>query len=586
MTEETIFEESSGNVFADLGLADADELFARGKIGIQVLRLLKQRNLEQREMSELLGIPQPEVSHLMNGEFQRFSEEKLLLFLKRLDMELKKQFTFSGIFKKFHEEDTQPIEINDAHIYCYVNGNILMEINSQVNKHINHKRFYESAPIYQSKGVTIEQLDILPFWELDGLEKEMVQQPYEGDYEIEGKTAEGWKIKAIIADANFQVTLGVDNSENIEQEGKSLVRLRDLDIDYNLDSLEEGGTQEIAYGLANIEVIDNFQAQIGNLEAEMCIKSVSTRESRNKSGILSAEMTLRNLRENEQDSYETYSAWLISLLSLASGHCVDKIYSIKGVRYEHFQIKSEYWSGRKLRSEARGIAVIQSPHLELFMQQCAKKLTWETFSDKGVGLALSWYIDTFVSSMAEVNFLLLCTVLESLNKKHSSNASKSLLPTNIYRQIRDKILNVVSEFPQGINNQDDLKKYNIFALKVEKSFASGSYNQIGNLRTILKEMFKTYSVPYEDLFPELEFITIRDKIVHEGFCGVDVALELRKLSNLVVRVFLAILGYQGNYMESIKIEIDDPLGRSKHGLICRSFPFIASEDDTDQTHHD
>lgn len=99
-------------------------------------------------------------------------------------------------------------------------------------------------------------------------------------------------------------------------------------------------------------------------------------------------------------------------------------------------------------------------------------------------------------------------------------------------------------------------------------------------------MFKTYSVPYEDLFPELEFIKIRDKIVHEGFGGVDVALELRKLSNLVVRVFLAILGYQGNYIESIKIEIDDPLGRSKHGLICRSFPFIASEDNIDQTHHD
>ena len=88
MIQETIFEESSGNVFADLGLADADELFARGKIEIQVLRMLKQRNLEQREMSELLGIPQLEVSHLMNGEFQRLGEGKLLLFLKRLDTEI------------------------------------------------------------------------------------------------------------------------------------------------------------------------------------------------------------------------------------------------------------------------------------------------------------------------------------------------------------------------------------------------------------------------------------------------------------------------------------------------------------------
>ncbi|MBD2168405.1 XRE family transcriptional regulator [Calothrix membranacea FACHB-236] len=88
MTQEPVFEESSGNVFADLGLTDASELFTRGKIGIQVLRLLSQRNLKQREISELLGIPQPEVSRLMKGEFQRFSEGKLLIFLKRLDTEI------------------------------------------------------------------------------------------------------------------------------------------------------------------------------------------------------------------------------------------------------------------------------------------------------------------------------------------------------------------------------------------------------------------------------------------------------------------------------------------------------------------
>ncbi|MEH2043351.1 helix-turn-helix domain-containing protein [Nostoc sp.] len=88
MTQEPVFEESSGNVFADLGLSNASELFTRGKIGIQVLRLLSQRNLKQREISKLLDIPQPEVSHLMKGEFQRFSEGKLLIFLKRLDMEI------------------------------------------------------------------------------------------------------------------------------------------------------------------------------------------------------------------------------------------------------------------------------------------------------------------------------------------------------------------------------------------------------------------------------------------------------------------------------------------------------------------
>jgi predicted XRE-type DNA-binding protein len=88
MNTEPKFINGSGNIFTDLELDDADELFTRGKIGIQVIRLLKQRNLKQREIGELLGISQPEVSHLMNGEFQRFSDGKLIIFLKRLDAEI------------------------------------------------------------------------------------------------------------------------------------------------------------------------------------------------------------------------------------------------------------------------------------------------------------------------------------------------------------------------------------------------------------------------------------------------------------------------------------------------------------------
>jgi predicted XRE-type DNA-binding protein len=79
------FEEGSGNVFADLELDDADELFARGRIGFHVYQLLKAKKLTQREITSLLGIKQPEVSHLMNGHFSRFSTDKLLEFLKRLE---------------------------------------------------------------------------------------------------------------------------------------------------------------------------------------------------------------------------------------------------------------------------------------------------------------------------------------------------------------------------------------------------------------------------------------------------------------------------------------------------------------------
>jgi len=85
MPKKVEFEESSGNVFADLGLKDSDELYARAKLGFHVYQLLNDKQLKQREIAYLLGIKQPEVSHLMNGHFGRFTTDKLLDFLKRLD---------------------------------------------------------------------------------------------------------------------------------------------------------------------------------------------------------------------------------------------------------------------------------------------------------------------------------------------------------------------------------------------------------------------------------------------------------------------------------------------------------------------
>ena len=81
-------EVGSGNVFEDLGLEDAGELFTRAQLGFHIHKLLTANKLNQREMASLLGIKQPEVSHLMNGHFSRFTTDKLLDFLKRLDQKV------------------------------------------------------------------------------------------------------------------------------------------------------------------------------------------------------------------------------------------------------------------------------------------------------------------------------------------------------------------------------------------------------------------------------------------------------------------------------------------------------------------
>lgn len=83
------FEEGSGNIFADLWLEDSSELYTRAQIGIYVFRILTNRKLKQRQIADILGIAQPDVSHLMNGHFSRFTTDKLLDFLKRLDQKVK-----------------------------------------------------------------------------------------------------------------------------------------------------------------------------------------------------------------------------------------------------------------------------------------------------------------------------------------------------------------------------------------------------------------------------------------------------------------------------------------------------------------
>ncbi len=82
------FEESSGNVFADLGLEDADELYLRAALGVQVMGVIQDRGYSQKEAAQVLGIKQPEVSALLNAKFHRFSQERLIGFLNKLDLKV------------------------------------------------------------------------------------------------------------------------------------------------------------------------------------------------------------------------------------------------------------------------------------------------------------------------------------------------------------------------------------------------------------------------------------------------------------------------------------------------------------------
>ena len=84
-------EMGSGNVFADLGLPDADKLRIKSGLVIEITRAMRRMDLTQKAAAERMGIPQPKVSAMLRGDFSNLSERKLMDCLNRLgyDIEIK-----------------------------------------------------------------------------------------------------------------------------------------------------------------------------------------------------------------------------------------------------------------------------------------------------------------------------------------------------------------------------------------------------------------------------------------------------------------------------------------------------------------
>lgn len=76
--------EGSGNVFADIGLLDADQVFAKAELASLINRTIRERAYTQHEAAKILGVDQPRISALQRGKLTLFSFSKLAQFIVRL----------------------------------------------------------------------------------------------------------------------------------------------------------------------------------------------------------------------------------------------------------------------------------------------------------------------------------------------------------------------------------------------------------------------------------------------------------------------------------------------------------------------
>ena len=77
-------EKGTDNVYADLGMDDADEMIVKAQLATKIGEIIKSRKWSQQQASDVLGIPQAKLSRMLRGQFRGISEAKMLDCLTRL----------------------------------------------------------------------------------------------------------------------------------------------------------------------------------------------------------------------------------------------------------------------------------------------------------------------------------------------------------------------------------------------------------------------------------------------------------------------------------------------------------------------
>jgi predicted XRE-type DNA-binding protein len=86
-TENTVTP-GSGNVYADLGYENPEEMLLKAHLVMLLSKAIKAKGLNQYQAADVLGIDQPKVSALVRGQFRGYSLERLFKFFNALDLDV------------------------------------------------------------------------------------------------------------------------------------------------------------------------------------------------------------------------------------------------------------------------------------------------------------------------------------------------------------------------------------------------------------------------------------------------------------------------------------------------------------------
>jgi predicted XRE-type DNA-binding protein len=85
MSEDIELVRGSGNVYRDLGYADAEARQMRAELAAEILGILRERKLTQRKAAEITELAQPDISRIKNADLTGFTIDRLVTVLNRLN---------------------------------------------------------------------------------------------------------------------------------------------------------------------------------------------------------------------------------------------------------------------------------------------------------------------------------------------------------------------------------------------------------------------------------------------------------------------------------------------------------------------
>lgn len=249
-----------------------------------------------------------------------------------------------------------------------------------------------------------------------------------------------------------------------------------------------------------------------------------------------------NLEKNISEIVD-YLESVMLLLSFAQGVFINFVYYNLYTKYaEEFKLYKSVHRTAKTKSTTSD-ELIGAPHIQNFLESVLPTFTKDFQKQTGVGDAIEWYLESIHPSILESGFIHGCIAIELLNDRFKENKSKNtgkILSKGQFKKLDKDVKSVITEHILDIDKREEMH------LKIPELNRP-------TLRSSLRDMYDSYDIGYSDLFPDFEFVKIRDKIVHTGLSEEHFKdpENYEKLVALLQRTLLGMLNYTGEFIDRL-----------------------------------